>query len=65
MPKNYTQTMTVMGTVGEIDPGGSSPSFTIKSRGGDVFRTYVSDVTSFSTLQNLDRLNRDRLPDPL
>src|SRR4051812_25414568 len=65
MPKNCTQTMTVMGTVGEIDPAGAAPSFTIRTRGGDVFRANVSEVTYFLTLQNLDRLNRHRLPDPV
>src|SRR5215213_1865829 len=65
MPTNYTQTLTVMGIVDAVDPGGAAPSFTVRTRGGDVLRGTISETTNFSALQNLDRLDRDRIPDPV
>jgi hypothetical protein len=42
MPKNYTQYMSVLGTAGEIDTSGPLPSFTIRTRGGDVVKATIS-----------------------
>ena len=64
MPQNYTQYMSVLGTAGEIDTSGPLPSFTIRTRGGDVVKATISETTYFAALQNLDRLDRDRIPDP-
>ncbi|HMB03581.1 MAG TPA: hypothetical protein VKP69_07555, partial [Isosphaeraceae bacterium] len=65
MLRNYTQSMTVLGTAGDVDPGGATPSFTVRTRGGDVVKATISETTTFSALQNLDRLDRDRIPDPV
>ncbi len=65
MLTNFTQTLTVMGIAGDLDTKSTTPSFTIRTRGGDVIKAFVSDTTNFSALQNLDRLNRDRYPDPV
>ncbi len=65
MLSNYTQSCTVMGVVEGIDPGGPEPSFTLKARSGDVVKATISDITWFSAMQNLDRLDRDRIPDPI
>ena len=64
MPQNYTQYMSVLGTAGAIDTSGPLPSFTIRTRGGDVVKATISEATYFAALQNLDRLDRDRIPDP-
>jgi mannose/cellobiose epimerase-like protein (N-acyl-D-glucosamine 2-epimerase family) len=64
MPQNYTQYLSVLGTAGGIDASGPLPSFTIKTRGGDVVKATISETTYFAALQNLDRLDRDRIPDP-
>ncbi len=64
MPQNYTQYLSVLGTAGEIDTSGPLPSFTIRTRGGDVVKATISETTYFAALQNLDRLDRDRIPDP-
>jgi mannose/cellobiose epimerase-like protein (N-acyl-D-glucosamine 2-epimerase family) len=64
MPTNYTQYMSVLGTAGEIDTSGPLPSFTIRTRGGDVVKATISETTYFAAMQNLDRLDRDRIPDP-
>jgi mannose/cellobiose epimerase-like protein (N-acyl-D-glucosamine 2-epimerase family) len=65
MPANYTQSLTVMGIAGDVDPKSTTPSFTVRTRGGDVVKAFISDTTYFSALQNLDRLDRDRYPDPV
>ncbi len=65
MPANYTQSLTVMGIAGDVDPKSMTPSFTVRTRGGDVVKAFISDTTYFSALQNLDRLDRDRYPDPV
>jgi hypothetical protein len=64
MPQNYTQYLSVLGIAGKIDPSGPLPSFTIQTRGGDVVKATISETTYFAALQNLDRLDRDRIPDP-
>ena len=37
---NFTQHLTIMGTVVSVDPSGASPSFTLKTRGGDVVKAH-------------------------
>ena len=63
---NYTQYMTVLGTAGDdrsraarSRPSRSGPAAATSSR-----RT-ISETTFFAALQNLDRLDRDRIPDPV
>ncbi|MGO9598820.1 MAG: AGE family epimerase/isomerase [Isosphaeraceae bacterium] len=65
MPANYTQSLTVMGIAGDVDSKSTTPSFTVRTRGGDLVKAFISDTTYFSALQNLDRLDRDRYPDPV
>ena len=61
---NYTQHLTIMGTVVSVDPRGESPTFTMKSRGGDVVKGTVAGDTFFPALRNLDGLDRDRYAEP-
>ena len=63
MPQNYTQYTSVLGTAGDIDSSEARPSFTIRTRGGDVVKLTISETTYFAALQNLDRLDRDRIPE--
>ncbi|MCB1781525.1 MAG: N-acyl-D-glucosamine 2-epimerase, partial [Candidatus Competibacteraceae bacterium] len=60
--KYFSQSMTLMGTVTNVNP--SSASFTLRCRSGDSFIIQASSTTYFSVLRNLDDLNRDRVPDP-
>ena len=63
MLASYTQSLTVMGTAGNLDSRSATPTFTIRTRGGDTVKTTISETTQFTALQNLDRLDRDRYPD--
>ena len=60
--KNFSQTLALLGTVTEVSP--DSASFRLECRSGDVFTVNAGVTTSFSVLQNLDGLNRDRVPVP-
>ena len=60
---NYYQNLTVSGYVISVDNINSM--FKIKCRSGDLIDAFVSATTSYNVLQNLDNLNRDRVPDPL
>jgi hypothetical protein len=60
--KYFTQTMTLMGTVRQIDM--TQNSFEIECRSGDRFQVFVSTETVFSVLKNLDGLERDRVATP-
>ena len=65
MPLNsFAQTLTVAGTIVSVDPAGRSFSF--KARNGDTFEAFVgpTDSTNYQVLQNLDNLDRDRVPGP-
>jgi mannose/cellobiose epimerase-like protein (N-acyl-D-glucosamine 2-epimerase family) len=65
MLSSYNQRMTVLGTVTAVNPDPNFPSFTLKARSGDVVEVHVSETTWFSAMQNLDRVDRDRLVDPV
>ena len=60
--KYFTQTMTLMGTVRQLDT--TQNSFEIECRSGDRFQIFVSTETVFSVLKNLDGLERDRVANP-
>lgn len=60
--KYFSQSMTLMGTVTNVNPAGAS--FTLRCRNGDSFLVQVSSQTGFGVLRNLDGLNRDRVPTP-
>ena len=62
---NFTQHMTIMGTVVSVDPSGATPSFTLKTRGGDVVKATIAEDTFFQVLRNLDGLDRDRFAAPV
>ncbi len=48
---NFTQYLTIMGTVVSVDPSGESPTFTMKSRGGDVVKGTIAGDTFFPAPQ--------------
>jgi len=52
----------VTGSVVGIDL--AKPSFSVKARSGDVFEALVGPTTWYQMLTNLDKLGRDRVPDP-
>jgi mannose/cellobiose epimerase-like protein (N-acyl-D-glucosamine 2-epimerase family) len=60
--KYFTQNMTLMGTVRQIDM--TQESFEIECRSGDRFQIFVNTETVFSVLKNLDGLERDRVATP-
>jgi mannose/cellobiose epimerase-like protein (N-acyl-D-glucosamine 2-epimerase family) len=57
--------LTVHGQVTELDPkpGVAAAWFDVKTRAGDVFRTWVGPETGYQVITNLDNLDRDRVPD--
>ena len=59
---SFNQTLTVTGTIVSADP--DNPSFSIEARSGDIFQAVVGRETYYSVLSNLDRLDRNRVPDP-
>ena len=65
MPANSPQ-VTVMGIAGDVDPQIHDPVVhgPDPRQKRDVVKAFISDTTYFSALQNLDRLDRDRIPDP-
>src|SRR4051812_26542678 len=60
--RNYTKSMSLLGTVTSVDV--PNVAFSLRCRSGDEFRVQVGTETSFSVLQNMDDLDRDRLPNP-
>ena len=60
--KHFTQSMTLMGTVTQIDT--TQHCFEIQCRSGDHFQIFISTETVFRILRNLDDLDRDRVPIP-
>ncbi|MFD2181945.1 AGE family epimerase/isomerase [Rhodoplanes azumiensis] len=62
MRQNFTQTVTIAGTVRAIDE--ATGSFTIQARSGDQFTAFVGVTTSYQVVTNLDQISRDRVPDP-
>lgn len=59
---NFTQTMSLLGTVESIDPKGGA--FVLRCRSGDIFDMQVSGTTSFSVVRNMDDLDVDRIANP-
>lgn len=62
MRRNFSQTITLAGTVVSIDE--ARIAFSVQARSGDVFEAIVGPNTSFQVLTNLDQISRDRVPDP-
>ena len=60
--KNFTQTMSLLGTVESVDPGAGG--FVLRCRSGDAFDLLVSGETIFSVVRNMDDLDVDRVPNP-
>ena len=60
--KRFTQSMTLMGTVTQIDT--AQHCFEIRCRSGDHFQIFIGTETVFRILRNLDGLDRDRVPIP-
>jgi len=60
--KKFTVNTTLMGKVTDI--GQEQGKFSIKCRSGDEFLVAVGRETRFQFLQNLDGINRDRIPNP-
>ncbi len=60
--KRFTLSTTLMGTVTQIKE--EEGSFSIKCRSGDEFWISVGKETQFKLIQNLDEVNRDRVPTP-
>jgi mannose/cellobiose epimerase-like protein (N-acyl-D-glucosamine 2-epimerase family) len=60
--KYFTENMTLMGTVRQIDV--TQGSFEIECRSGDRFQIFVSTQTVFRVLKNLDGIDRDRVSIP-
>jgi len=60
--KHFTQNMTLMGTVTQIDT--THHCFELQCRSGDHFQIFIGTETVFRILRNLDGLDRDRVPMP-
>ncbi|MFO1371473.1 MAG: N-acyl-D-glucosamine 2-epimerase [Candidatus Competibacteraceae bacterium] len=60
--KYFSQSMSLMGTVTNVNPAGAS--FTLRCRSGDSFLVQAGSEATFGVLRNLDELNRDRVPTP-
>ncbi|HEX2191259.1 MAG TPA: hypothetical protein VHG51_20280 [Longimicrobiaceae bacterium] len=60
--KYFTQNVTVLGTVTEVDV--DQAAFTLRCRSGDTFRIHAGVTTWFTVVRNIDGLDRDRVPDP-
>jgi hypothetical protein len=58
--KCFTQSLTVMGHVVDVNP--ASLCFRLACRSGDVFEVHVGPNTDFRVVRNIDNLNRDRNP---
>ncbi len=57
--KCFTQSLTVMGHVVDVDP--AALRFTICCRSGNKFDVHVGQETDFRVLKNIDNLSRDRI----
>ena len=60
--KRLTQSITLMGTVTDISA--DERRFKIRCRTGEEFSISVGSETQYRFLQNLDEINRDRMPNP-
>ncbi len=61
--KHFNQHLTLTGTVKSINKKGRS--FVVETRSGNHFECFVNATSWFDALQNLDLLNRDRVPPQL
>jgi mannose/cellobiose epimerase-like protein (N-acyl-D-glucosamine 2-epimerase family) len=61
--KQFTIDTTLMGSV-TADINAEAATFKIKCRSGDEFKVSVGRETQFQFIQNLDGIDRDRLPTP-
>ncbi|MFT3785856.1 MAG: AGE family epimerase/isomerase [Tepidisphaeraceae bacterium] len=61
---NFSQAMTIMGTVTGRDLAETGPSFEVQCRSGDKFTVQVGSETYFEVVRNLDGENLDRYPNP-
>lgn len=59
---SFVQDLTVTGHVIGVDF--EKPSFSVKARSGDIFETLVGPTTWYEVMSNLDKLWRDRVPEP-
>ena len=60
--KHLIQQISIMGDVTDIEADGSS--FMLQCRSGDSFKVKVRVNTDFKVVENLDGLERNRLPEP-
>lgn len=60
--KYFTKSMSLMGTVTDVNP--ADASFTLRCRSGDSLPVRATSQTTFDVLRNIDGLNRDRVPHP-
>ena len=60
--RQFTISTTLMGNVTDVREG--ERAFRIKCRSGDEFDVFVNEQTQFSFVQNLDGIDRDRVPTP-
>jgi len=58
----FTQSMSLLGTVTKVDP--PSACFVLLCRSGDEFLVQAGPTTTFTVLENMDDLDRDRVPNP-
>ena len=56
----FTQSMSLLGRIENID----GVYFSLRCRSGDMFRIKCGPTTNFTVLQNMDDLDRDRVPNP-
>lgn len=59
---NFTQALTVLGSVCAIDC--DQHCFSVKCQSNDIFVAYVTRQTSFQVVRNLDNLSNDRVSNP-
>lgn len=59
---SYSQTLTIAGTVLDVNP--AVPSFVLEARSGDRLEAVVRPTTNFQVMSNLDGLDRDRVESP-
>lgn len=58
--KYFSQQLPIIGTV--IHKDAAARTFCVKTRSGDIFDVQITATTSFDSVQNLDRLDRQRQP---
>jgi hypothetical protein len=58
--RRFTKSLTLMGRVTFVHA--TEAWFLLRCRSGDEFKVSIGTATVFSVLNNLDELNRDRVP---